>query len=298
MPRRDGFLVLVATDGSSQARAAVVTAVQFPWPRASQAHAVIASGGWIGSQAAGDWPAPVWTAVQASLERVRRSALRALARRWPGAAATIVPEPPVSAILTAARRLRADVVVVGSRGHGVLGRLVLGSVSRGVVRRATCPVLVVKGRARAVRHVLVGVDGSANARRAVELLARLAPPPGGRVTVLAVVEPVRVPAIPLAPGGIRDALATEAAKVTAERQQHGEREVTAAARRLQAAGWAVRRLVRLGQPLPGLLAGIADARADALVLGARGTGGVERLLLGSVAEGALGQATVPLLVVR
>jgi nucleotide-binding universal stress UspA family protein len=60
----------------------------------------------------------------------------------------------------------------------------------------------------------------------------------------------------------------------------------------------VRTLVRAGQPLAELLAGVAAARADALVLGARGTGGVERLLLGSVVEGALGEATVPLLVVR
>ena len=39
-------------------------------------------------------------------------------------------------------------------------------------------------------------------------------------------------------------------------------------------------------------------RADLLVLGARGTGGLARLLLGSVADGALRLATVPVLVVK
>jgi nucleotide-binding universal stress UspA family protein len=298
MPRRDGPLVLVATDGSPQARAAIATAAGFPWPPDSQAHAIVASGGWAGSPAVGDWPPSVWAAVESSLEHTRRAAARALARRWPGATATIVPEPPVSAILTTARRLGASTIVVGSRGHGMLGRVVLGSVSRGVLRGATCPVLVVTGRARAVRHLLVGVDGSPNARRAVALLAGLAPPRGGQVTVVAVVEPVRAPAVPLAPAAIRNTLGAEAARATAERRQAAEREVAAAARRLAAAGWAVRPLVRLGRPLPELLAAVAAARAHALVLGARGTGGVERLLLGSVAEGALGQATVPLLVVR
>jgi nucleotide-binding universal stress UspA family protein len=298
MPQRDGFLVLAATDGSPQARAAMAIALGFPWPRGSRAHAVVAGGGWTGSLAAGELPAPVWAAMTADLERVRRAAERALARRWPGATAAIVPEAPVDAILGTARRLGAGAIVVGSRGHGVLGRLVLGSVSRDVIRRATCPVLVVRGRARAVRHLLVGVDGSPNARRAVALLTRLAPPRGGRVTVMAAVEPVRAPALPLAPAGVRDTLAGAAARETAERQRRGQREATAAAGRLEAAGWAVRTLVRAGQPLAELLAGVAAARADALVLGARGTGGVERLLLGSVVEGALGKATVPLLVVR
>jgi nucleotide-binding universal stress UspA family protein len=54
----------------------------------------------------------------------------------------------------------------------------------------------------------------------------------------------------------------------------------------------------MGVPLPEVLAAIRAARADTLVLGARGVGGVERLLLGSVAEGALSQAPVPVLLVK
>jgi nucleotide-binding universal stress UspA family protein len=55
--------------------------------------------------------------------------------------------------------------------------------------------------------------------------------------------------------------------------------------------------VRRGAPLPELLAAVATARADVLVVGARGASGVERLLLGSVAEGALARARLPVLVV-
>jgi nucleotide-binding universal stress UspA family protein len=43
---------------------------------------------------------------------------------------------------------------------------------------------------------------------------------------------------------------------------------------------------------------VAATGADLLVLGARGVGGVTRLLLGSVAEGALGRAPVSVLVVK
>jgi nucleotide-binding universal stress UspA family protein len=49
---------------------------------------------------------------------------------------------------------------------------------------------------------------------------------------------------------------------------------------------------------PAAAASVAEARADLLVLGARGTGGLARVLLGSVADGALRLATVPVLVVK
>lgn len=47
-------------------------------------------------------------------------------------------------ICATAEELSADVIVMGSRGHGFLGRVLLGSVSEYVVRNAPCPVLVVR----------------------------------------------------------------------------------------------------------------------------------------------------------
>ena len=57
-------------------------------------------------------------------------------------------------------------------------------------------------------------------------------------------------------------------------------------------------LIRLGAPLSELLAAVEAVSADLLVVGARGVGGLGRLLLGSVAEGALNQSSAPVLVVR
>jgi nucleotide-binding universal stress UspA family protein len=210
-----------------------------------------------------------------------------------------VDSPPIEAITAEARRRRASVVVVGSRGLGFARRLMLGSVSRGVVRRTRCPVLVVKGRRRRVRRVVLAMDGSRNASRALGvLLARVKPPAGARVRVIRIVGPVlpRRPAVLPAP--IRRAARAAAATLNSERIREARREVAWAAVLLKRVGWRARGIVREGVPLPELLREVAASRADLLVVGARGTGGLARLLLGSVAEGVLDHSPVPVLLVK
>lgn len=91
------------------------------------------------------------------------------------AGAETVMAPPVDAILDLCERLRPDLVVMGSRGMGPVRRVLVGSVSEGVVHHAFCPVLVVRGGDEAwpPERVLVGDDGSEDALRAARLAARL-----------------------------------------------------------------------------------------------------------------------------
>lgn len=51
---------------------------------------------------------------------------------------------PAESIIDAAQSEGADMIVVGSHGRGALGRALIGSVSDQVVRRAPCPILVVR----------------------------------------------------------------------------------------------------------------------------------------------------------
>lgn len=55
---------------------------------------------------------------------------------------------PADAILAAAQSEGADVIVIGSSGKSGVGRILLGSVSDDVVRRAPVPVMVVRARER------------------------------------------------------------------------------------------------------------------------------------------------------
>lgn len=61
-------------------------------------------------------------------------------------AALLIQGPTVEKILEEQRRLEADLIVLGSHGHGALFDLLVGSVAEGVLRRAPCPVLVVPSR--------------------------------------------------------------------------------------------------------------------------------------------------------
>jgi nucleotide-binding universal stress UspA family protein len=286
------FPVLVATDGSPQARAAVQAATAFPWPRGSSGHGLVARQTPVLTEAS----AEVWEALQQVAQAEAQRAERQLRRRWPDAKTLVTAAPPVPGILAQARKLRARVIVLGSRGLGAVGRLLLGSVSRDCVRQAKSSVLVVRGSGRAPRRFLLGVDGSRHARQAAALVAALTVPRGGEVRLLSVVEPVRLPSTALLPAGVRTAVTSEAAELEQQLLAAARRHLEAARARLARAGWRVRTEVRSGRPLEELLD--ASKSADVLVVGARGVGRMERLLLGSVAEGVVARASVPVLVVR
>jgi nucleotide-binding universal stress UspA family protein len=59
--------------------------------------------------------------------------------------ALVVEDPPTVAVVDSAKRLGADLVVVGASQKSNVGRLLLGSVADAVVRDAPCSVLVIRG---------------------------------------------------------------------------------------------------------------------------------------------------------
>lgn len=57
--------------------------------------------------------------------------------------ALLVEGPTIEKILEKVRELPADLIVLGSHGKGALRSVLLGSVSQGILRKASCPLLVV-----------------------------------------------------------------------------------------------------------------------------------------------------------
>jgi nucleotide-binding universal stress UspA family protein len=286
------FTVLFASDSSAVAEVAVGFGAGFPWPSDAVGHGIVAKQ--IPRESR---QSVLQTACDQTAVATASTLSRTLARRWPKGSVHIVENEPVAAILGEATRMRADAIVVGWRGHGPVRRLLAGSVSRGVTRGAGCAVLVVHRSRPAVRRVVVGFDGSDNSRRAVEFVARLEAPEGGSVLLLSAVQHLRVPMTGVLPS-IAAQVAAEVRRTNKEKVEAAQRELTLAAQSLAASRWQVSTRITKGVALREILAAVVEADADLLVVGARGTTGLEHLLVGSVAEGALDRSPVPVLVVR
>jgi nucleotide-binding universal stress UspA family protein len=71
------------------------------------------------------------------------------------ARAELLRGDPVDEIVAFADSFEADLIVVGSRGHGALASALLGSVSRGILSETRRPVLVVRGAAERIAAVAV-----------------------------------------------------------------------------------------------------------------------------------------------
>lgn len=196
---------------------------------------------------------------------------------------------PAQVLLKAARG--ADLVVVGSRGRGGFGGLLLGSVSAQVATHASCSVVVVRGRANtAIGPVVVGVDDSPSAQAALGLafaeaaLRRQAT----LEAVTAYPPPVPMwtggpPPPPYDPDHVDDLLRRELDRQLLDwRDKYPDVTVEAHV----VSGGAASVLVERSH------------RAQLVVVGARSRGGFDGLLLGSVGLHLLHHADCPVLIAR
>ncbi|OLT51359.1 universal stress protein [Cellulosimicrobium sp. CUA-896] len=185
---------------------------------------------------------------------------------------------------------RADLLVVGRCGRGRLSRAVLGSVSTALVQHATVPVTVVRGaRPDASAPVVVGVDGSSTSVHALRHGADVARRSGLALEALFCWQIVSLAPLPDSWGWappLEDYAAFAAARLDAA--------ITAAGVDLPQDR--VVRTVRHVHAAKGVIE--ASSHAGRLVLGQRGVGGFDRLLLGSVSRHAVEYAHCPVTVVR
>jgi nucleotide-binding universal stress UspA family protein len=180
-------------------------------------------------------------------------------------------------------------IVIGTHGRTGLSRVLLGSVAELVVRHAPCPVLTIRpgNEPAPYTRVLCPVDLSRPAREAVKLAAAMVKPGGAGITLLHVVElPVSYAGELPAPDFHRDLDARSAALL--------DRWTTD----LQAAvNVPVAQMTRIGRPGAQILALLEHDRSfDLVVMGSHGHTGIERMLLGSVAEKVVRHARCPVLV--
>jgi nucleotide-binding universal stress UspA family protein len=193
---------------------------------------------------------------------------------------------PVDAVLDAAKRHRADLIIMGTHGRGGAKRIWLGSVVENVIRQAGVPVFIVRQKQHEfidpsgpqnvprLRAILCPVNFSRAARLSLKHAASLAQQFNARLVTACILEPGDS-------RGLAEAKEELSSWLGETGITHCELEV------LARKGRAGERIVSLA----------AETKADLIVLGAQNRGPLRTWRWGDTTEFVLRQAPVPVLVV-
>jgi nucleotide-binding universal stress UspA family protein len=214
------------------------------------------------------------------------------------AAVRVQPGDPSPVIVDHSVASGADLIVMGTHGRSGFDRLLAGSVTEKVLRRAPCPVLTIPPHAPAApasgtlfARVLCAVDFSDASEQALGLALELGCEGGGAVTVATALEwlaeetPLTHPEVDIGPYRAR-LVADAAARLGTLVQAAGP-----------PAGCQVEQVVAMGRAHREILR-LAAQGSDLIVMGAQGRGGVGLALFGSTTQQVVRGAPCPVLVVH
>lgn len=151
--------VVVGADGSSEAAIAEAIIAQWPMFHGLPVHVVavaalppVVSGSFGPHLAASVEEARAVDSIRGGARRIADQATQRLRAAGVSAETIVRGGDPAHQLIEAAAEADADLIVTGSRGATGLGRLLLGSVARGVLQHAPCSVMITRGATEIVPH--------------------------------------------------------------------------------------------------------------------------------------------------
>ena len=205
---------------------------------------------------------------------------------------TLAHGPLAQTIVRQARRMKTDLILIGSRGLSDIRGFLLGSISRQVASITRCSVLVVKQPIQELRRVTLAVDDSKHSRTAARFLRSRLLPDSATTTILSSAER---PVTDLAVRYLSKAQVTELERPVVER---ATKLVTTLRDEFLKEGFAVDTDVQMDHVIDTIVKQVEATHADLLVIGSRDLTKSERLHLGSVSESLLRHAPCSVLIVR
>jgi nucleotide-binding universal stress UspA family protein len=193
-------------------------------------------------------------------------------------------------ILRSSEAIGCDLIVMGTHGRQGLDRLLAGSIAETVLRKAVCPVLALRrqkgpGPDVPIRVILHPTDFSDRSGASLDVARLLARDTGAQLILLHVTPPDILLEGTLAAGG----------------DPRGDRDcLEEIRRRMEGPDLKCPVQARLdhGEPAAEILRAADEVRADLIVMGTHGRSGLNRMLMGSVAEAVLRAAACPVLIAR
>ena len=188
-------------------------------------------------------------------------------------------------IVSTAEEQKADLIVMGARGLGPVKERLLGSVSHRILTLAPCATLIVNGPVKAMKQILLPLQGPSDAEAAVRFLQLKPFHDAVEVTLLTVLPSTGSPR----PGDVA------AAAAATEKLEEQAAYIDGVAERLRAIGYQAHGVAVVGTPSTMILQQATTLRSDLILMGTRGRQGLTRFVLGSVAHAVLHQMPCPVL---
>jgi len=203
-------------------------------------------------------------------------------------------------ILQQAAEQGTNVLVLGTHGRSGFKRFLLGSVAERVIRKSSCPTLVVPPRAADIpagtpvqfRQIVCAVDFSESSRLAAAQAILLAKQAAAHLTLLHVID--------TPPELHADARASDfnIDHIRAAAEAEALRCLRGLIPRDSVAPGTIGTAVEEGEPYRWLLRKANEVHADLIVMGVRGRNAVDLTVFGSTANHVVREATCPVLIVR
>ena len=194
---------------------------------------------------------------------------------------------PADVIVSTAEQEKTDLIVMGARGVGPIKERLLGSVSHRILTSAPCAKLIVNGPVKALKKVVLPLQGSDDRDAAIRFLQMKPFHDAVELALLTVLPSVRPPW----PVG------AVAAEQLEERALQSAREfIEDAATRLHSSGYQARGRAVVGTPVDMIVREAGSVGADLIMMGSRGRKGASRFVLGSVSHAVLHHMPCPVLV--
>jgi len=184
---------------------------------------------------------------------------------------------PAEVIVSMAEEQKADLIVMGARGLGPVKERLFGSVSHRILTLAPCATLVVNGPVKAMKQILLPLQGQSDAEAAIRFLQLKPFHDAINITLLTVL-PETAPPWPT------DAAAAAASTEILEKQTD---YINGVAERLRGIGYQARGVAVVGTPSTIILQEATTLRSDLILMGTRGRQGITRFVLGSVSHAVL-----------
>lgn len=287
----------IAVDGSSPSRAGVDFVASLPLRGSDQVSIISVAQPplLLGAAPFGHIPAVAGfrqQLVEVSGQRAERFAEHAVERlvEVPCPVTAIVRRGhPVDVLIRLAEELDLDLLVLGPRGAGRIGSILLGSVSQALLHAMPTSILVARAPTGAPRSVLIAVDGSPQSAAAVTFLGGFPLPSGVDLRV--------VVSVTSWTDEYRGIEGRDWFDLVAAERKHARGIADRMIERLELQGRTCAPIIRDGDPKREILDAALEMDAGLIVTGARGLGGFTGLVLGSVSRAVSKAAPCSVLVV-